>query len=71
MLGVVGMSEENGESILLRLYEWAYRKWPKYLDCRPICVERSLRDAGYEIAWNEPVFYRPFDAPYRSGLEYI
>ena len=48
-IAVASMSRENGESLLLRLYEWAHRKWPKYIDCRPIYLEQSLRDAGYEI----------------------
>lgn len=54
-IGVASMSKENGESLLLRLYEWAYRKWPKYVDCRPIYLEQSLRDAGYEIRKKEKV----------------
>ena len=52
-LGVASMSKENGESLLLRLYEWAHRKWPKYIDCRPIYLKRSLGDAGYEIRKGE------------------
>jgi len=48
-LGVVSLSKENGSSALLRLYEWAHKKWPKYIDCRPIYAEKSLIDAGYEI----------------------
>jgi len=48
-LGVVSMSKEDGESTRLRLYEWAHKKWPKYVDCRPIYVEASLIDAGYKI----------------------
>lgn len=48
-LGLVSMSREDGKSTLLRLYEWAHRKWPKYVDCRPIYVEASLIDAGYKI----------------------
>ena len=52
-IGVASMSKENGESLLLRLYEWAHRKWPKYVDCRPIYLEQSLRDAGYEIRKKE------------------
>jgi demethylmenaquinone methyltransferase/2-methoxy-6-polyprenyl-1,4-benzoquinol methylase len=48
-LGVVSMSRENGRSKLLRLYEWAHRRWPRYIDCRPIYLEQSLREAGYEI----------------------
>jgi demethylmenaquinone methyltransferase/2-methoxy-6-polyprenyl-1,4-benzoquinol methylase len=52
-IGVVSMSKQNGESLLLRLYEWAHKKWPKYVDCRPIYLEQSLRDAGYEIRKKE------------------
>jgi demethylmenaquinone methyltransferase/2-methoxy-6-polyprenyl-1,4-benzoquinol methylase len=48
-IGIVSMSKKNEESLLLRLYEWTHRKWPEYVDCRPIRLEQSLRDAGYEI----------------------
>jgi len=54
-LGVASMSKENGESIFLRLYEWTHNKWPKYVDCRPIYVEQSLREAGYTIKSKEKV----------------
>jgi demethylmenaquinone methyltransferase/2-methoxy-6-polyprenyl-1,4-benzoquinol methylase len=54
-LAVVSISKENGESIFLRLYEWAHNKWPKYVDCRPIYVEQSLIDAGYQIKSKEKV----------------
>lgn len=54
-LGVASMSKENGESIFLRLYEWIHNKWPKYVDCRPIYVEQSLINAGYQIKSKEKV----------------
>jgi demethylmenaquinone methyltransferase/2-methoxy-6-polyprenyl-1,4-benzoquinol methylase len=54
-LAVASISRENGQSIFLRLYEWAHSKWPKYIDCRPIYVERSLIDAGYQIRSKEKV----------------
>ncbi|MFC2068967.1 2-heptaprenyl-1,4-naphthoquinone methyltransferase, partial [Chloroflexota bacterium] len=54
-LGIASMSKENGESIFLRLYEWIHRKWPKYVDCRPIYVEQSLIDAGYQIKRREKI----------------
>jgi len=54
-LGVASMSKENGQSTLLRLYEWVHKKWPKYVDCRPIYLEQSLRDAGYEVRSKEKV----------------
>jgi len=54
-LGVASMSKENGDSLFLRLYEWMHDKWPKYVDCRPIYVERSLIDVGYQIKNKEKV----------------
>jgi demethylmenaquinone methyltransferase/2-methoxy-6-polyprenyl-1,4-benzoquinol methylase len=54
-LGVTNMSKEGGESRLLRLYEWVHKKWPKYVDCRPIYIEQSLTDTGYEIKSKEKI----------------
>lgn len=54
-LGVASMSREGNSSVLLRLYEWAHRKWPKYVDCRPIHLEQSLREVGYETKSKEKV----------------
>lgn len=52
---VVSMSKEDGGSMPLRLYEWTHRKWPKYIDCRPIYVKSSLLDAGYKIQTEQKV----------------
>ena len=54
-LGIISMSREDGESIPLRLYEWCHKKWPKYIDCRPIYVKPSLIDAGYKIQSRQKV----------------
>jgi demethylmenaquinone methyltransferase/2-methoxy-6-polyprenyl-1,4-benzoquinol methylase len=54
-LGVASLSREDCKSISLRLYEWAHRRWPKYVDCRPIHVERSLMDAEYRIKSKEKI----------------
>jgi demethylmenaquinone methyltransferase/2-methoxy-6-polyprenyl-1,4-benzoquinol methylase len=54
-LGVVSMSRSYGEPAVLRLYEWIHKKWPKYVDCRPIYVEESLREARYNIQSREKV----------------
>ena len=49
-LGVVSMSRKGYENLLsLRLYEWLHKKIPKYVSCRPIYLEDSLREAGYQI----------------------
>ena len=52
-LGAVSISRSYGESTALRIYEWAHKKWGKYIDCRPIYVERCLIDAGYKIERKE------------------
>jgi ubiquinone/menaquinone biosynthesis C-methylase UbiE len=52
-LGIVSLSKSYGSSTLLKLYEWVHNKWPRYVDCRPIYVEESLRNVGYDIAIKE------------------
>lgn len=54
-LGVVSMSKEDGESWLLKAYEWIHKNFPVIADCRPIYVEKSIRDAGYSIKSKEKI----------------
>jgi ubiquinone/menaquinone biosynthesis C-methylase UbiE len=51
--GLVSMSKEEGNSFITRLYEWFHTKFPEYIDCRPIYIEQSLKDAGLEIKHKE------------------
>ena len=49
-LGVISIPKEGHEnSRVLRLYEWIHKKFPKYASCRPIYLEESLKEAGYNI----------------------
>ena len=52
-LAIVSLSKINGNSLAIRVYEWIHRKWPKYVDCRPIYLEHSISKAGYEIQKKE------------------
>ncbi len=49
-LGLGSFSREGHEqSVLLRAYEWLHHRAPRYASCRPIYVERSLREAGFRL----------------------
>ncbi len=49
-LGVASLTKEGREgSLFIRFYEWLHQKVPKYASCRPIYVEKSVGEAGYEI----------------------
>lgn len=40
----------SGKSLFMRqLYTWAQRRFPKWIDCRPIHLSQALQDAGFEI----------------------
>ena len=53
-LGVISMPKEGHEDMMiLRFYEWIHRMFPRYASCRPIYVEDSVRDAGFEITRTE------------------
>jgi len=54
-MGVVSLSKDDGESRLLKAYEWFHKKFPSMFDCRPIYVEQSITDAGYQIKHKERI----------------
>ena len=62
-IGIVSLSKAKGNSTIVRIYEWIHRKWPKYVDCRPIYPEHSLREAGYSIKRKEldKIFFLPIE----------
>ena len=47
-LSVVAMAKKKTSGIVVRLYEWAHDKFTKYVDCRPIYVQKALEDAGFQ-----------------------
>jgi ubiquinone/menaquinone biosynthesis C-methylase UbiE len=48
-IAVAAMSKKTGEYFMVRLYEWVHNRWPEYADCRPIFLEESIKEAGYQI----------------------
>lgn len=61
-LGVVAMSKRGKATVMTRLYAWAHRKFPRYVDCRPIFVRQALEVAGFYVGdvtalsmWGLPV----------------
>ncbi len=54
-LGVVAMAKGDPPGVMEWLYEWAHRKWPRYVDCRPIYPARALEEAGFRIQATTPL----------------
>lgn len=46
---VVAMSKKGRKGLMMKLYEWSHRKFPNYIDCRPIYVQKTLENAGYQV----------------------
>ncbi len=64
-LGVLSLSKDNHDSLFSKLYEWAHRKYPKYIDCRPIYVSNAIEKAGFKI------LYRKKDKIYCAPVETV
>ncbi len=61
-VGLVALSRKGKVGLMVRLYEWAHRKFPRYFDCRPIFVQDSLEATGFQVldamrmsVWGLPV----------------
>jgi demethylmenaquinone methyltransferase/2-methoxy-6-polyprenyl-1,4-benzoquinol methylase len=54
-LGVVSLSKENGNSRMLKAYEWIHIHFTKIVDCRPIYVEQAIKNVGNQIIYKENI----------------
>ena len=61
-VGVVSMSESRQTNAMIGLYQWLHRRWPHFIDCRPIDVVGVLQAAQFRArtahvaaVWGLPV----------------
>ena len=59
---VVAMSKKEKASMAIELYEYLHRKFPDYVDCRPIFVPNTLENTGFQVVditemslWKVPI----------------
>lgn len=48
-LCVVALAKSAEPGVPARLYQWAQRRFPKFIDCRPIFVQNIVSQAGLQI----------------------
>lgn len=47
-IGVVALSSGRKAGLMARIYAWAHRSFPDYIDCRPIVARQTLEAVGFE-----------------------
>ena len=47
-IGVVSLLKKQDAKVMIRIYEWAHRWFPRLVDCRPIFVEEAVFAAGFQ-----------------------
>lgn len=50
---LVVVSLHSGPGRLVRLYEWAHRRWPVTVDCRPIPLAQCLEASDFRVVTSE------------------
>jgi len=52
-LGVVSMAKRERLSVMDRLYAWSHRRWPRWIDCRPIDAAAILGAHGWHVCTSQ------------------
>jgi ubiquinone/menaquinone biosynthesis C-methylase UbiE len=59
---VAAMSDQGRHGMMMSLYMWSHRRFPRFVDCRPIFARGFIEDAGFELTgykvmsmWGLPV----------------
>ena len=59
---VASMSDQGKHGTMMKLYVWSHKKFPDFVDCRPIFARAFVEDAGFEVTgyrimsmWGLPV----------------
>ncbi len=48
-LCVASMSDQGKQGMMARLYLWSHRRFPSFVDCRPIYARGFVAEAGFRI----------------------
>jgi demethylmenaquinone methyltransferase/2-methoxy-6-polyprenyl-1,4-benzoquinol methylase len=65
-VGIVAMSNTGETNAMTDLYEWLHRRWPQFIDCKPINLFRALQAALAFSARNVPANRRTSKFPVRA-----
>lgn len=49
---VASMSDQGKYGTMMKLYVWSHKKFPDFVDCRPIFACAFVEDAGFEVTGN-------------------
>ena len=52
-LCVACMSNQGKNGLMMKTYVWSHKKFPDFVDCRPIFARKAVEDAGFEVTKHE------------------